>query len=360
MGFDISKFAKTMEPGTASGPRDIETITGEIIQLKQDAGNAILGIGDRLIEAKSLLSHGEWLPWLTEQVEFSESTAQRFMRLSREWRNPSALTDLGATKALTLLALSPEERESFMSENHIVDGEEKSVIDMTSRELERAIRERDEALQAANAAKAEAQAAEESRSKMAADMRTLENIHRAAWENEALARRELKAVREELQALRDKPVDVAVETVVDKASIERARQEAVVEMQKRLDAAEAARKAAEENRKSAEKDLAEARKQVGANAAILSRAEKAEAELAEARRQLEAAARAEGLTKERAIVSSDPYMAEFKVYFEHVKDAVNRIRGLMLKARTQDDREVSEKLSRAILVLGDAVKEAAK
>ena len=40
-----------------------------------------------------------------------------------------------------LLALPPEEQERFMEENHVVDGEEKSVIDMTSRELEKAVKE---------------------------------------------------------------------------------------------------------------------------------------------------------------------------------------------------------------------------
>ena len=103
-----------------------------------------------------MLPHGEWLPWLTEQVEFSERTARNFMRLAREWTNRQALADLGAAKALTLLALPPEEREQFMAENHIVNGEEKTVIDMTSRELEKAVKERDEALRAAEEAKAAA------------------------------------------------------------------------------------------------------------------------------------------------------------------------------------------------------------
>lgn len=38
------------------------------------------------------------------------------MRLAREWTNRTALSDLGATKALTLLALPPEEREQFIAE----------------------------------------------------------------------------------------------------------------------------------------------------------------------------------------------------------------------------------------------------
>ena len=149
--FDISRFAPAAQP-PASERRTIGAITREILQLKNDAGNAILGIGQRLLEAKAMLPRGEWLPWLTERVEFSERQAQRFMKLAQEWSNPTALSDLGATKALALLALPPEERQKFLSGNHIVDGEEKSVIDMTSRELEKAVKERDEALHAAEAA----------------------------------------------------------------------------------------------------------------------------------------------------------------------------------------------------------------
>lgn len=127
--FDISKFAE--ERRAPSAERSIETITTEILTLKQDAGNAIIGIGQRLIEAKAMLSHGEWSQWLSEQVEFSERTATRFMRLAREWTNRTALSDLGATKALTLLALPADERDKFMAENHIVDGEEMPICSMS-------------------------------------------------------------------------------------------------------------------------------------------------------------------------------------------------------------------------------------
>lgn len=110
--FDISRFAPAAQP-PASERRTIGAITREILQLKNDAGNAILGIGQRLLEAKAMLPRGEWLPWLTERVEFSERQAQRFMKLAQEWSNPTALSDLGATKALALLALPPEERQKF-------------------------------------------------------------------------------------------------------------------------------------------------------------------------------------------------------------------------------------------------------
>lgn len=325
--------------------RDIETITAEIIRLKQDAGSAILGIGDRLIEAKAMMSHGEWLPWLMERVEFSESTAQRFMRLSREWRNPSALTDLGATKALTLLALPPEEREAFMSENHLVDGQEKSVVDMTSRELEKAIRERDEAQKAAEAARAEALTAEESRSKMEADMAALKELHRIAQESEREARDALAAAERDLYELQERPVDVAVETVVDQEAIEKARAAAIAEMQARVDQAEKARMDAEKLRQNAEKALLKANKDIAANDI---RASKAEQELAEARRQLEAAGKAGA----QSAISSDADLASFKLLLDQAVTILNQMLGLHMKIQGRD-AESGEKCRRALIAYFD-------
>ena len=344
--FDISKYAATLNQPDPAGTRDIETVTAEIIQLQQDAGNAIIRIGKRLIEAKAMIPHGEWLPWLAEEVGYSERVAQSFMRLAREWEsNPKALSDLGATKALKLLVLPPEEREMFMAENN--------VVDMTSRELEKAIRERDEARQAAEAAQADARSAEESRAKMEADMRALENIHRCAQEGEAQARDALAKAQAELKELRERPVDVAVE--VDQKAVDVARAEAIAEMQTKVDQAEAARKEAEKKRKEAEKALGEAKKQAGANAAILSRAEKAEAELAEARRQLEAAAKAESAS----IVNQNGDLAMFNVLFSQTQDQVNKMHGLRLKLG-KDDGVLDEKLKTAINALADAVRRCAE
>lgn len=350
-GFDIGKYAnqlarasvldRQVSAAVSGDSRDIETITAEILQLKEDAGNAILGIGQRLIEAKAMLSHGEWLPWLTERVEFSERAAQRFMKLAREWSNPTVLSDLGATKALTLLALPAEEREQFMAENN--------VVDMTSRELERAIRERDEARQAAEAARAEAQTAEESRARMALDMAALEAIRRAAQESSAQAREALEQARAELQALREKPVEVAVETVVDQEAVERARAAAIREMQAKVDKAEAASRAAEEQRKAAEAAMQKAEVDTAtANAIILSR----EAELAEVRRQLEEAAG----DQKRPVVYATEELASFKLLFDQTKEAVNKLQGLLLKVRGRGDKELAEKLKAALLALSDAVR----
>ncbi len=326
--FDISRFAQAAQ--APASERNIEAITSEILQLKNDAGNAILGIGQRLLEAKAILPHGEWLPWLTEQVEFSERQAQRFMKLAQEWANPTALSDLGATKALALLALPPEERQKFLSENHIVDGEEKSVIDMTSRELEKAVKERDEALHAAEAARAAAETADQSRAKMEADMTALKQLHQAAQAGETQAREALAKAQAELKALREKPVEVAVE--VDQKALQEARREAETRMQAKVDKAAEAQKKAEEQRKKAEEELAAVRQQL------------------EASRQ----------TERQAAISDDKDLALFELLFSQGNEAVNKLHGLLLKVRGRGDIELAGKLQKALLALADVTRRCAE
>lgn len=303
--------------------RDIETITAEILDLKKTAGEAILAIGKRLIEAKEMLPHGEWIPWLNEKVEFSERTAQNFMRLAKEFSNPQLVADLGARKALTLLALPPEERETFMEANHLVNGEEKTVIDMTSRELEQAVRERDEARLAAETAQADARSAQESRAKMAADMALLREQCRSAQEAAAAAQKEL----EELKA---KPVDVAV-MAVDQEKLDQARAEAAAEMQAKVDRAKAARDKAEEQRKAAE------------------------AALADANARMEAAARAE----RKAAIAGDRDLVVFEELFGQAQVLANKMHGLLIRARGREDNSQADGMRRALAKLAEAIGKAA-
>lgn len=199
--------------------RDIEVITGEILFFKAQAGGAILEIGRRLIEAKEQLDHGQWLPWLNERVELSERVAQNFMRLSREWSNPNTFSDLGPSKALALLVLPESERENFISEPHQVNGQEKTVQEMSHSELKQAIRERDEARQAAEAAQAEAKTAK-------TEAKTAKEARAQAERNLKAANASIKGYKDdvktlideadrlqaELNELKSRPVEVAVET----------------------------------------------------------------------------------------------------------------------------------------------------
>ena len=311
--------------------RTIETITDEILDAKRTGGEAILTIGRCLIEAKDMLPHGEWLPWLNERVELSERAAQRFMRLAREWSNPTALSDLGATKALTLLALPVEEREQFMAETHQVDGQEKNVIDMSARQLEQAIRERDEARKAAEVAKADASAAEQARAKMEEDMAVTQNLLESARAKADSAGSRARALEEKLRMLQEKPVEVAVETVVDPEAIEKATAEAVAEIKAKLDKAREAKKRAEDRQKIAEDALEQVRL------------------------QLEEQAKA----KKKAALGADKDLAQFDLLFDQAQETVNKMRGILMKVRARDEASAG-KLANAMKALAAAVERCAE
>lgn len=303
--------------------RDIEVITQEILDAKRRGGEAILTIGRCLTEAKQAIPHGEWLPWLNERVEFSERTAQKFMRLAREWSNPSTLADLGASKALMLLALPEPERDQFV--------EDHNVIDMSARQLEQAIKDRDEARKAAEAAKADASAAEQARAKMAEDMALLNARLSGAQEDREQAAQAVAKLEAELAELKEKPVEVAVETVVDPEAIEKARAEAVAGMQEKLDKAREAKKRAEDKQKIAEEALEQVRI------------------------QLEEQAKEE----KKAALGADKDLAQFELLFDQTKDTVNRMHGILLKVRSRDE-DAAGKLAKAVLALAEAVRRCAE
>lgn len=299
--------------------RTIEAITGEILDAKRTGGEAILTIGRCLIEAKDMLPHGEWLPWLNERVEFSERTARNFMRLAREWTNRQTLADLGASKALTLLALPAEEREQFM--------EDHNVIDMSARQLEQAIRERDEARKAAEEAKEEANTAEQARAKMAEDMALLNARLTGAREDREEAVESAKKLEAELEELKARPVEVAVETVADPEALEKARAEAMAEMQGKLDRAKERQKRAE------------------------AQAREAQADLEQVKTQLQESERA----RKNAVLASDEDMATFQVLFQQAQEQANKMRGILLKLRGRADQTAAQGVEKALRALAEVI-----
>lgn len=308
---------ESMVHSVQSAQRTIETITSEILELKKQAGKALLGIGQRLIEAKETLPHGEWLPWLTERVEFSERTAQYYMQLAREWTNPQSIADLGATKAFKLLALPPEEREAFIQDHN--------VVDMSARELAQAIKERDEARMAAEQAAADQHAAEQARDKMAEDMRLLNARLAGVREDREQAMENVARLEAELADLKAKPVDVAVETVVDQAAIDKARADAIAEMQAKLDKAKEAAAKARDRQKQAE-----------ASVEIL-------------KRSLDERDRSE----KKAAIAGDKELTQFDVLFIQGQELANKMQGYLLKARGREDQTAAQDMEKAMKYLAE-------
>lgn len=128
--------------GVDTGPRTIEEVTQDILRSKAQAARAFIDIGKGLIEAKELLPHGEWLPWLQERVQFTPRHAQNFMQLAREAANTKSISHLDMSKARLVLELPAQEREAFITTPHLVGGKEKMPADMTVKEIKQAIRQK--------------------------------------------------------------------------------------------------------------------------------------------------------------------------------------------------------------------------
>ena len=120
-------------PEERTPSRTLEQITESAIIHVQGAGQNLLQLGQDMLDAKALLGHGQWMPWL-KQIGQSARTAENLMRLAREIEPGTTMAQLPYTKALAMLALPASERESFAAENE----------DKSAAEIKRLIAERDQ------------------------------------------------------------------------------------------------------------------------------------------------------------------------------------------------------------------------
>ena len=88
---------------------EINTEHEIVVNACKSAVEHAIKAGDLLTKAKSMVNHGQWIPWLKDNFTFSERTAQAYMRLAREYpkleaSNPQRVTDLSMREALCLLS----------------------------------------------------------------------------------------------------------------------------------------------------------------------------------------------------------------------------------------------------------------
>jgi len=323
--------------------RPLETITAEILIYKQQAGTAFLEIGRRLLEAKEQLEHGEWLPWLEREVEFSQGTAQRLMRLAREYPKTSPVTDLGVAKALLLLDVPPLEREEFAAGAHLVDGEEKTVAEMSKRELEAVIREREEARAEAKQLRLDLEdQLEEQRRVYDTDMEAAQEKLTEAHNRAEGFKAKAEMLRAELEELRNRPPVTVEEPVLDREAVEAAEKAAREETERKLKAkiekANMDREKAEKAKARAERELAEAK------------VAREEAETIAKREREAMAEQMEGLRKKLAVAGSSE-TAIFKLHFEQAQESINRMAESLGRMWEAGEGETAGKLKNALAAL---------
>ena len=306
--------------------RDITVITKEINDIcRQAQATALMyavEIGRRLCEAKSLLPYGQWGAWLRDEVKFSQSSANNFMRLFDEYGSAQisifgasvdsqTLGKLPYTKALQLLAIPSDEREMFAEE---VDAE-----NISTRELAAAIKEKEEAKREAEELKKKLEEAAMRES----DAIQLKNDYEYLRSNvdNAMAEREkaieaAKKLGAELEAAKKNPK-------IPKAELDKIKS----------DAEAAAKKAADE---SAQKKIEALNEKLR------------DAEAAKIKAELDAkVAREDAERAEKALKTASPALTEFKTLFDQLQGTAAKCRAALEKMR-ESDPETAEKCEKAI------------
>jgi hypothetical protein len=64
---------------------------------------------------------------LKDKVDFSHRTANNFMKVATEFQDSQSLAKLGQTKVFAILDIPNEEREQFITTQHEVNGQTKTV-----------------------------------------------------------------------------------------------------------------------------------------------------------------------------------------------------------------------------------------
>ena len=331
-------------------------------------------LGRRLEEVKAQLAHGEWGPWL-EQRGYAQAKAVKLMKVFRAYGNAQqslfgsetksqAFDNWGFQKLVQLLAIKDDsEREQFVVEHN--------VEAMSTRELDKVLKERDAALKKAAAA---GERVEELQEKLrGSDLEVVEANRTAREAQEALAKQRDKAQRlqdalseantsaqaaeeeharllQELEELRSRPVDVAVE--VDEEAVEAARKAAVAEMTEKADKAKADAKKAKSDRKAAEEALADVQRQLDELKAKEPQVrELTQDEIQTMTAEAVSKARAEDLERvkalEKQLASADGDVAAFRVHYEAWQDHYNKMSGYLTKITSQEP-ERADKLHMAV------------
>jgi Protein of unknown function (DUF3102) len=107
---------------TAETARTINELHRSIVSSVQSA----VRIGEMLTKIKESLPHGEWLPWVTKNLEFCDRTARRYIRLWEQRAKLDIVSDLGMAAAFRLLAANPKREDPANSASLNGDAAQKS------------------------------------------------------------------------------------------------------------------------------------------------------------------------------------------------------------------------------------------
>lgn len=94
-------------------------------------------IGKRLIQANSIVQHGNWGDWLEKNFQLSQSSAYNFMACAKRFANFQPVGNLNFTQMIALLPLPEDDTEKFIKKK-IAEGT--PISDMSVRTLRKEVK----------------------------------------------------------------------------------------------------------------------------------------------------------------------------------------------------------------------------
>ena len=304
--------------------RTPEVIAAEIRYIDEETCKSILHgaieIGQRLQEAKEMLAHGEWESWCKENLDYSKSKAERFMKIAAEYGDEnstyyialtktSTLTDLSISNALRLLQVPEKEVENF-AEKH-------DLSSISARELEKEIKKLKADLKAEEDAKASAE-------------RSLEDAAKIAEKEKADLQEEIKKLKDELE------LAMTVEVNDEFESYKKEMSEKIEQLQEKLEKSKSKVEMLKEEINQANGSVQEAVKRAVKEAtenAADEAAKKAESEVSEKLAELEAEKREKQEEIERLekklSASSDDTLIRLNIKVQNLQTELKDIKSLL-------------------------------
>lgn len=166
--------------------------------------SAAIEIGERLIEAKKLVPHGEWEEYVSVRCGFKPRTAQAYMQVAADREKAQTFADLEFSKVLLLLAMPEGQAEALTAEH--------DPQSMTVRDLKRQIAEyKDRLEKAADAGAAQQQQLLLATEENGALKQRLDGIDADYQAQLDTVDRENDQLRADLEAAKNRPAEISNE-----------------------------------------------------------------------------------------------------------------------------------------------------
>ena len=116
----------------------LEQRADRIRKLATDVQRGIIKIGLELIAAKAEIGHGNWATWLKENFEWTDRTAQNFMRVAQRFSKNENVFGFKPSTLIQMLALPVGSEDEFIAQQ-AESG--KPVNEMKARDVQKAVKE---------------------------------------------------------------------------------------------------------------------------------------------------------------------------------------------------------------------------